>query len=105
MRLAISTIPWMLAVVGLAVPLVVGGFAGWPYAVGWAIAVGAFALARHRSDMVREFGRPALLLPVLFVLGLVGGWYLIPADIAWWLIETRDRRTGASPIGQPAGTP
>jgi hypothetical protein len=27
------------------------------------------------------------LLPVLLVLGVVGSWYLIPADIAWLLIE------------------
>ena len=35
---------------------------------------------------------PAFLLPVLLVLGFVGGWYLIPADVAWLLIEYADRR-------------
>jgi hypothetical protein len=30
---------------------------------------------------------PAFLLPVLFVCGFIGGWYLIPADVAWLLIE------------------
>jgi hypothetical protein len=35
---------------------------------------------------------PAFLLPVLFLLGFVGGWYLIPADLAWLLIEFGDRR-------------
>jgi hypothetical protein len=34
---------------------------------------------------------PAFLLPVLVLLGLVGGWYLIPADAAWLLIEFGDR--------------
>jgi hypothetical protein len=32
------------------------------------------------------------LLPVLFVLGFIGGWYLIPADVAWLMIEFGDRR-------------
>ncbi len=36
---------------------------------------------------------PAFLLPVLFVFGLpLGGWYLIPADLAWLLIEYADGR-------------
>jgi hypothetical protein len=35
---------------------------------------------------------PAFLLPVLFLLGFVGGWYLIPADVAWLLIAFADRR-------------
>jgi hypothetical protein len=104
MRLTLRAIPWLLAVVGLGIPLVAGGFAGWPYVVGWAVALVAFALARRASATVRGFGRPVLLLPVLFVLGLVGGWYLIPADLAWLVIERLDRRTGPTPIGQPAGT-
>jgi hypothetical protein len=35
---------------------------------------------------------PAFLLPVLFVCGFIGGWYLIPADVAWLLIEYADKR-------------
>ena len=35
---------------------------------------------------------PAFLLPVLFLLGFLGGWYLIPADVAWLLVEFADRR-------------
>jgi hypothetical protein len=35
---------------------------------------------------------PAFLLPVLFVFGApLGGWYLIPADLAWLLIEFAER--------------
>ena len=34
----------------------------------------------------------AFLLPVLFLLGFFGGWYLIPADVAWLRIEFADRR-------------
>jgi hypothetical protein len=35
---------------------------------------------------------PAFLLPVLLVFGFVGAWYLIPADIAWLLVEFADGR-------------
>jgi hypothetical protein len=81
----------LLAVAGLGIPLVAGGFAGWPYVIGWTIALLVFAVARRRSPIVRDVGRPALLLPALFVLGLVGGWYLIPADLAWFVIEIREK--------------
>jgi hypothetical protein len=37
MRLGIRTVPWLLAVAGLAVPLLAGGCAGWPYVLMWAI--------------------------------------------------------------------
>ncbi|HEY4227031.1 MAG TPA: hypothetical protein VGM49_01745 [Candidatus Limnocylindrales bacterium] len=92
MRLAKWSVPWFLAVAGLGIPLLAGGLAGWPYVVGWAIAVAVFAVARRTSPTIREVGRPAFLLPALFVLGLVGGWYLIPADLAWLVIETHDHR-------------
>jgi hypothetical protein len=32
------------------------------------------------------------VVPWLLVLGFVGGWYLIPADVAWLLIEFTDTR-------------
>lgn len=91
MRLSIRTIPWLLAVAGLGIPLAAGGFAGWPYVIGWTIALMVFAVARQRSPAVGYVVRPALLLPALIVLGFVGGWYLIPADLAWFVIELRDR--------------
>lgn len=92
MRLAKWSIPWLLAAAGLGIPLLAGGLAGWPYVVGWAIAVVVFVIARRTSPTIRAIGRPAFLLPALFVLGLVGGWYLIPADLAWLVIETHEQR-------------
>ena len=91
MRLATRSVPWLLAVAGLGIPLLAGGLAGWPYVVGWAVVLVAFAIARRSSPTIREIARPALVLPVLLVLGIVGGWYLIPADLAWLVIEMRDR--------------
>ena len=37
MRFGIRAVPWLLAAVGLAVPLLAGGLAGWPYVVLWSI--------------------------------------------------------------------
>ncbi len=36
-RLGIRTVPWLIAVAGLGIPLLAGGFAGWPYVVLWVI--------------------------------------------------------------------
>jgi len=93
-RPSIRTVPWLLAAAGLGVPLLAGGFAGWPYVVLWGILlIVPWIVTRDQPESRRErIKLPALLLPVLFVLGFVGGWYLIPADAAWLLIEFADTR-------------
>jgi hypothetical protein len=92
-RLGIRTVPWLIAVAGLGLPLLAGGFAGWPYVVLWGILLSVpWIVTRGQPVSRRErMRRPAFLLPVLFLLGFVGGWYLIPADAAWLLIEFADR--------------
>ena len=90
MRLGIRTIPWLIAVAGLGVPWVASGFAGWwPYVVLWAILLSVpWIVTREQSASRRERMKlPAFLLPVLFLFGFVGGVYLIPADVAWLLVE------------------
>jgi len=96
-RLGIRTVPWLIAVAGLGVPLLAGGFAGWPYVVLWGILLAVpWIVTREQSASRRERMKlPAVMLPVLFVLGYVGGWYLIPADVAWLLVEFADRRGGS----------
>jgi hypothetical protein len=93
-RLGIRTVPWLLAAAGLGVPLLAGGFAGWPYVLMWAILlIVPWIVTRDQSESRRErLVLPTFLLPVLLVLGFLGGWYLIPADVAWLLIEFGDRR-------------
>ena len=88
-RLGIRTVPWLIAVAGLGVPLLAGGFAGWPYVVLWGILLSVpWIVTREQSASRRERMKlPAFLLPVLFLFGFVGGVYLIPADVAWLLIE------------------
>jgi hypothetical protein len=85
-----SALPWLIALIGLAVPLVGGGGAGWPYVVGWLIVLGALFVTKpirraDRQDRIRW----ALIAAVLSVVpGLVfGGIYLLPAVLTWLLIE------------------
>ncbi|HEY5276571.1 MAG TPA: hypothetical protein VIK38_08570 [Coriobacteriia bacterium] len=94
MRLGIRSVPWILAVVGLGLPLLAGRFAGWPYVVLWGILlIVPWIVTREQPAGRRERMRlPAFLLPVLFLLGFIGGWYLIPADLAWLLIEFGEGR-------------
>jgi hypothetical protein len=93
-RLGIRTVPWLIAAASLGVPLLAGGFAGWPYVVLWVILlIVPWIVTREQPASRRERMKlPAFLLPVLLVLGFIGGWYLIPADVAWLLIEYADGR-------------
>jgi len=86
----IPALPWLIAVIGLALPLVAGGGAGWPYVVGWFVVLGALLflkpirLADHK-DRIRW---AVIAAGLLVVPGLVfGGVYLLPAVLAWFLIE------------------
>ena len=94
MRLGIRTIPWCLAAAGLGIPMLAGGFAGWPYVLMWAILlIVPWIVTRDQPESRRErIVLPVFLLPLLLLLGFLGGWYLIPADVAWLLIEFADRR-------------
>ena len=94
MRLGIRTVPWLIAAASLGIPLLAGGFAGWPYVVLWGmLLIVPWIVTREQPASRRERVKlPAFLLPVLFLLGFVGGWYLIPADVAWLLVEFADRR-------------
>jgi hypothetical protein len=83
-RLGIRTVPWLLTVAGLGIP----------YVVLWVILlIVPWIVTREQpADRRERMKLPAFLLPVLFVFGFLGGWYLIPADIAWLLIEFADGR-------------
>jgi hypothetical protein len=98
-RLGIRTVPWLIAAASLGIPLLAGGFAGWPYVVLWVILLSVpWIVTREQSASRRERMKlPAFLLPVLFLFGFIGGWYLIPADVAWLLIEFADRRGTSGP--------
>jgi hypothetical protein len=99
MRPGIHAVPWVLALIGLAIPLVGSGFA-----LLFIISIWLVILA-----LVWFAGRPMLaatgaspiafaigLLPLLVLLAWEGGWWLIPADLAWLVVAFADHRGGAS---------
>ena len=86
-------VPWLLAVVGLAIPLSQSPSL-WPFVLGWAVVIGIAWLAGRVAGTTRMHRMAAalILLPVLLVpLAFWGGWWLIPADLAWLLLEALDR--------------
>ena len=91
--MSVRMLPWLLALVGLAVPLVWSGFGLWPSIVAWLIALGlVWVVGRGQPRTRRErIGFALVLVPFLFLAGWEGGWWLIPADLAWLVIEVADR--------------
>ena len=89
--MGLGWLPGLIAVVGLLIPTVGGGFAEWPMLVGWLAVLAVFAwlapavlpTRRHRITAAATF------LPVLFLLGWEGGWWLIPAELVWLLVAWR----------------
>jgi hypothetical protein len=97
-------VPWLLALIGLAIPLVASGFALAPLIAIWLVILafiwiaGRHAIPQHRGPrVVLAIG----VLPLLLAAVWEGGWWLIPADFAWLLIELlgldRATREPASP--------
>jgi hypothetical protein len=87
-------VPWLLALVGLAIPLISTGFRVWLLIVLWLLVLVAVWLTVRVVITTRRqrIGMALVLLPILFVLVFEGGWWLIPADLAWLVIELLDRR-------------
>ena len=90
----VRMIPWLLAVVALSILLVASGFRVWlPVAV-WLAALAVAWVWGHgvRTTRISRIAAALVLLPILFLLAFEGGWWLIPADLAWLAIELIERR-------------
>ena len=59
----------------------------------WLAVLGmVFLLSRgFSSTRPQRIATALVLLPILFLLAFEGGWWLIPADLAWLAIEVLDR--------------
>ena len=101
-RRALWSLPWVIAPVCLAVPLIGGGFAGWPFVVGWLVLMAVIWWVRPLGGADRT-GRVAVgvfTVALLALLSTLGGFYLIPAVLVWLaLVATELPR--ATPDGQP----
>jgi len=102
-RLGVRVVPWVLALIGLAIPLIASGFVVWIPIAGWLVVLGLAWLGSRRSSATRaqEITIALVLLPVLFLLAWEGGWWLIPADVAWLLIVAADRGRREGHLNSP----
>ena len=94
----VRTVPWLLALAALAILLVVTGFRVWPLVLIWLLALAAvWAWSRQvKWTRTSRIVMSLVLLPVLLLLAFEGGWWLIPADLAWLAIELFDRGPAAA---------
>ncbi len=100
--------PWLAAVVGLVLPLVGSGFAVWPLTLIWLVILVVIRVVGPRAEPEGRSLRIAIalgLVPVLILLGWEGGWWLIPADIAWLVVELVDRPAAGPPPPAAARRP
>jgi hypothetical protein len=110
-RRVLWSLPWVTALACLAVPLVGGGFAGWPFVVGWLVLMLAIWWVRPLggADRTARLGVGAFVVPVLALLSTFGGFFLIPAVLVWMALvvsepPSADART-ATPQDQELETP
>jgi hypothetical protein len=90
-QMNIRLLPWIVALVGLAIPLVGSGFVGWELVIVWLVALALIFLSSRQvvATPSQKMGAALMLLPLLLALAWVGGWWLIPANLTWLVIEMR----------------
>jgi hypothetical protein len=87
-RRALRSLPWALALVGLAVPMIGSGFIGWPLVVGWLVPMLVIWWVRPlgAADRTTRLAVGVFVVAVLALLGTLGGFYLIPAVLVWLVL-------------------
>jgi energy-coupling factor transporter transmembrane protein EcfT len=95
----VRNVPWLLALVALGVLLVVSSFRVLPLVLIWLLALALLWAWSRRVKTTRRsrIVGALVLLPILFLLAFEGGWWLIPADLAWLAIELIERRGPGMP--------
>jgi hypothetical protein len=108
LRPNLSSLPWLIALAGLALPMIGSGFIGWPIVVGWLVLlllvwwVRPIGGADRRARIVTGI----LAIGVLAVLATLGGLYLIPAVIAWLvLVATSPAQGGHADLSMHGQSP
>ncbi len=98
------SVPWVLALVGLAIPMIGSGFIGWPFVMGWFAAVLLIWWVRPLGDVSRavRLVTGVLSIGLLALLSTLGGLYLVPAVLAWMVLAASERSpepATAAPVG------
>jgi hypothetical protein len=97
-----QALPWALALVGLAVPMVGSGFIGWPFVVAWLVILILVHLVRplRDADHVTCVVTGIATLITLALLSTLGGLYLMPAVFVWMALGIDRSEPGHEP-GRP----
>lgn len=87
-RHALWSLPWALALLSLALPMIGSGFIGWPFVVGWLVLMLAIWWVRPLggADRTARLAIGAFVVAVLALLGTLGGFYLIPSVLVWLVL-------------------
>ena len=103
----LQLIPFALAVLGAAIPLVGSGFSPWPMALAWLAGVGALLLIPRVVDLDRRnrvFIDFVAIVMTLVVLAPEGGWWFVPAVVAQLLLDGRTARRAADAASNVAAS-
>lgn len=94
-----NLIPLALAIVGAAIPLVGGGFDGWPIALAWLAAFGLAGIARAAIYPTRQTNVFVDIVGLVLTLLLVpeGGLWFVPAVVAQTCL---DRKVASHPCAR-----
>lgn len=97
------SLPWVLALTGLAIPMIGSGFIGWPFVVGWLALLLLVWWVRPLGGASRaaRLGTGVLVIGLLALLGTLGGFYLVPAVIAWIVLVASERSPNT--VGETLG--
>jgi hypothetical protein len=98
MRVSVRILPWLLAFGGPIILLVRSDFVVWFPVILWTPVLAVAYVARPVGGATRglRIALALVMLPVLYVFLWEGGWWLIPADLAWLVIELANRGRGES---------
>jgi hypothetical protein len=85
----IRVLHWLVAIVGLAIPLVATDFAAWAVVALWllVLAVIRFVKPLEHASRSQRITLAVVSLPVLVLAATLFGLFLVPAAAAWLLIE------------------
>ena len=91
-RRALWSLPWAVALVGRAVPMIGSGFIGWPFVVGWLVLMLGIWWVRPLggADRTARLAVGVFVVGVLALLSTLGGFYLIPAVLAWLVLAATE---------------
>lgn len=103
--MGIRLLPWLLALVGLTIPMIATNGAAWPVVVPWLFVLGVIWVTKPlaQASRVQRVGIALASIPLLVLAATLFGLFLIPAAAAWTLIELVRPAAGPAPDQSKSG--